>query len=185
MHDDGTMSHQPEPQTPPVPAVPPGRAGVGLDLVHVPTLAHQLTIPGTVFAERAFTARELREAVRRSDATGSLQAEHLAARWAAKEAFIKAWSQATSTLAGGPVPPVIAPEAVDWRQIEVVTDRWGRPALRLSGEVARAVASSLGQADAAGARWPVSLTHDGSWAAAIVLAPEPATTDGIEQACSN
>ena len=43
------------------PAASPGRSmAVGMDLVHVPGLAHQLTIPGTVFAERAFTARELR-----------------------------------------------------------------------------------------------------------------------------
>lgn len=184
MRDDGAMSHQPEPLMPPVPALPPGCAGAGLDLVDVSSLAHQLTIPGTVFAERAFTARELREAVRRSDATGSLQAEHLAARWAAKEAFIKAWSQAVSTAAGGPVPPVIAPDEVDWRQIEVVTDRWGRPSLRLSGEVAQAVARSLGPGADDAARWPVSLTHDGSWAAAIVLAPGPGAAHEAEQPCS-
>ena len=68
-----------------------GAAGVGLDLVHVPGLAEQVTRPGTVFAERVFTARERREARRRSEDTGSTEAEHLAARWAAKEAFIKAW----------------------------------------------------------------------------------------------
>lgn len=161
-----------EPQLPPV---PPGQGepptGAGLDLVSVPAFAHQLTIPGTVFAERAFTPRELREAVRRSDATGSLQAEHLAARWAAKEAFIKAWSQAVNQVVGTAVAPLIEPELLDWQQIEVVSDRWGRPGLYLSGQVAAAVAASLGPDAADGARWLVSLTHDGGWAAAIVLAP--------------
>ena len=104
-----------------------GAAGVGLDLVHVPGLVEQVTRPGTVFAERVFTARERREARRRSEDTGSTEAEHLAARWAAKEAFIKAWSQALNTRAGEASAPVIVPDDVDWSDIEVVTDRWGRP----------------------------------------------------------
>ncbi|WP_413227770.1 holo-ACP synthase [Actinomyces marmotae] len=157
------------------PDAPTGIAGaVGMDLVHVPGLAHQLTIPGTVFAERAFTARELREAQRRADRTGALVAEPLAARWAAKESFIKAWSQALIARArdgrgGGGTAPVIAPESVDWREIEIVSDRWGRPSLSLTGAIADAVESSLGPGAASPGHWPVSLTHDGDWAAAIVL----------------
>ena len=145
-----------------------GAAGVGLDLVHVPGLVEQVTRPGTVFAERVFTARERREARRRSEDTGSTEAEHLAARWAAKEAFIKAWSQALNPRAGGASAPVIVP--VDWSDIEVVTDRWGRPSLRLRGAIARAVETSLGEGSGRPGAWPVSLTHDGDWAAAIVLA---------------
>lgn len=159
-----------EPHLPEVPVPPgPGVLGVGTDLVHVPAFAHQLTIPGTVFAERAFTARELREVRRRVDATGSLQAEHLAARWAAKEALVKAWSQAANTLAGTAVPPSLSPESLDWREIEVVTDRWGRPQLRLAGTVRDAVEQALGRGSAETRCWPVSLTHDDDWAAAVVL----------------
>ena len=33
---------------------------VGTDLVHIPGFSAQLEQPGTVFAQRAFTARELR-----------------------------------------------------------------------------------------------------------------------------
>ncbi|MGK2348197.1 holo-ACP synthase AcpS [Actinomyces sp. W5033] len=157
-----------EPHLPEVP-VPACVLGVGTDLVHVPALAHQLTIPGTVFAERAFTARELREARRRADAAGSLQAEHLAARWAAKEALVKAWSQAANTVAGRAVPPALVPESLDWREIEVVTDRWGRPGLRLTGQVAAGVERALGAGASEPGCWPVSLTHDGDWAAAVVL----------------
>lgn len=155
--------------------------GVGLDLVDVSGLAHQLTIPGTVFAERAFTPRELREARRRSDTIGSLQAEHLAARWAAKEAFIKAWSAAVNTVGGGAVPPIIAPTAIDWREIEVASDRWGRPSMNLHGVVLSAVEQSVGAGASGSARWPVSLTHDGDWAAAVVLCLEPlADADGTQ-----
>ena len=134
-----------------------GAAGVGLDLVHVPGLVEQVTRPGTVFAERVFTARERREARRRSEDTGSTEAEHLAARWAAKEAFIKAWSQALNTRAGGAYAPGLGTRDGDGADMAVVTDPW-------------AVETSLGEGSGRPGAWPVSLTHDGDWAAAIVLA---------------
>ena len=161
-----------DPRLPGLTGPPGGGLAVGTDLVHVPGLAEQLGQPGTVFAERAFTPRERREAARRSREKGSAQAEHLAARWAAKESFVKAWSQALVLRAratGASAAPVIAPGAVDWRQVEVVSDRWGRPSLHLVGEVADAVEASLGAGSAEPGRWPVSLTHDGNWAAAVVL----------------
>ena len=145
---------------------------VGTDLVHVPGFSAQLDQPGTVFAQRTFTARELREARRRSQERGSIPAQHLAARWAAKESFIKAWSQAHVLRArsrGTSASPAILAEDVDWREIEVVTDRWGRPSLRLSGTVAHAVERSLGEEVSTPGCWPVSLSHDGDYAAAIVL----------------
>ena len=128
---------------------------VGTDLVHIPGFSAQLEQPGSVFAQRAFTARELREA-----------------RWAAKESFIKAWSQAHVLRAksrGTSTSPVILAEDVDWREIEVVTDRWGRPSLRLSGTIAHAVGRSLGEEVSTPGCWPVSMSHDGDYAAAIVL----------------
>ena len=145
---------------------------VGTDLVHVPGFSAQLEQPGTVFAQRTFTARELREARRRSQERGSSPAQLLAARWAAKESFIKAWSQAHVLRArsrGTSASPAILAEDVDWREIEVVTDRWGRPSLRLSGTVAHAVERSLGEEVSTPGCWPVSLSHDGDYAAAIVL----------------
>ena len=164
------MTGSPAPHLPPVPDAGGRVLGAGLDLVHVPALADQLTVAGTVFAEGAFTARERREADRRARQCGSLPAEHLAARWAAKEAFVKAWSAAANAVAGGAVAPALAPEAVDWREIEVLADRWGRPGLRLGGRVLDAVERSLGAGAGAASRWPVSLSHDGHWAGAIVLA---------------
>ena len=163
-----------EPQLPAIPRTSSGATvlTVGTDLVHVPGFSAQLDQPGTVFAQRTFTARELREARRRSQERGSSPAQHLAARWAAKESFIKAWSQAHVLRArsrGMSTSPVILAEDVDWREIEVVTDRWGRPSLRLSGTVAHAVERSLGEEVSTPGCWPVSLSHDGDYAAAIVL----------------
>ena len=90
--------------------------GVGIDLVSIPEFAEQVDQPGTVFAE-TFTPGERRDAADKS----SSAARHLAARWAAKEAVIKAWSG--SRFAKRPV----LPEGIH-RDIEVVTDMWGRPA---------------------------------------------------------
>ncbi len=87
-------------------------------------------------------------------------ARHLAARWAVKEAVVKAWSAA---LYG--TPPPISPDLLVWSEIETVCDAWGRPAVRLSGEVAGQVAATVGE----GARWNVSLSHDGDSAVAFVV----------------
>ena len=78
------------PRLPPVPDAGGRVLGAGLDLVHVPGLADQLAVAGSVFAQRAFTPRERREAARRARQCGSRPAEHLAARWATKETLVKA-----------------------------------------------------------------------------------------------
>jgi holo-[acyl-carrier protein] synthase len=125
--------------------------GVGLDIVSIPGFAEQMRQPGTRFAE-AFTAGERRDA-----RSGAGDAERsLAARWAAKEAVIKAWS--VSRFARRPALPMIVHS-----DIEVVTDNWGRPAIRLSG----AIGDFLAQA-----RIHVSLTHDGDTAAAVAILEE-------------
>ncbi len=126
--------------------------GVGIDVVSIPEFAEQVDLPGTVFAE-TFTPGERRDAADRS----SLAARHLAARWAAKEAVIKAWSG--SRFARQPV----LPEGIH-RDIEVVTDRWGRPKVRLTGAVAEHLA---------GVVIHVSLTHDGDTAAAVAILETP------------
>ncbi|GAB3663869.1 hypothetical protein GCM10027596_27590 [Nocardioides korecus] len=122
----------------------PRAAGVGVDVVAVTAFAAQLAEPGTRFA-RAFTPGE-RRAARRGGRSASQEAQGLAARWAAKEAVLKAWS---STHFGG--PEVIDPAAVDLREIEVVTDAWGRPGVRLHGAIGAALA---------GRRVLLSLSHD-------------------------
>lgn len=130
---------------------------LGTDLVHVPGFAQQLREPGTRFGE-AFTAAERRAARRRAEVSGQ-EAQHLAGRWAAKEAFIKAWS---AGLYGSPNP--VAVEDLVWQYIEVVSDQWGRPGLRLHEPLASAVAESVGEV-----HWSVSLSHDGEYATATVL----------------
>lgn len=122
--------------------------GVGIDVVSIPDFAEQVDQPGTVFAE-TFTPGERRDAADKS----SMAARHLAARWAAKEAVIKAWSG--SRFARRPM----LPEGI-YRDIEVITDMWGRPKVRLSGEIAKHLAEVTIH---------VSLTHEGGTAAAVAI----------------
>lgn len=103
--------------------------GVGVDVVSISAFAGQLEEPGTRFG-RAFTPAERRTAAH----AGGGPAPSLAARWAAKEAVVKAWS---STHFGH--PDVIDPAHVDLREIEVRRDRWGRPEVRLHGTIARSM----------------------------------------------
>lgn len=122
--------------------------GLGVDLVFVPDFAAQLEVPGTRFAT-SFTPGEMTDAHGR----GTDPERHLAARWAAKEAVIKAWSAAVYG-----TPPVLA-EAIH-RDIEVVTDAWGRPRIRLHGEISEHLDAGC---------LHVSLSHDGDYAFAQAL----------------
>lgn len=121
-------------------------------MVSIPDFAEQVDRPGTVFAE-TFTPGERRDAADKS----SSAARHLAARWAAKEAVIKAWSG--SRFAKRPA----LPEGIH-RDIEVVTDMWGRPKVRLTGDIAEHLRE---------ATIHVSLTHEGDTAAAVAVIEEP------------
>jgi len=150
--------------------------GVGIDLVDVSGFAEQLDAPGTRFELHAFSAGERAEV----GSTDPTRARRLAARYAAKEAFVKAWS--TSRFGRAPALP-----AWDLSEVEVVSDAHGRPSIRLSGAIAAAVRGQLGD------HWTahVSLTHDGPMAAAVVVLEGPAESalaalqDAVEDAHSD
>jgi holo-[acyl-carrier protein] synthase len=132
---------------------------VGLDIVTTTTFAEQLADPASAFVQATFSAGEQRAA----RGAGELRAQRLAARFAAKEAFVKAWSGARA----GHAPAL---GSVDLREIEVVDDGYGRPALRLHGAVAAALeqlAAELGIATPLRAH--ISLSHDPPTAAAVVV----------------
>jgi holo-[acyl-carrier protein] synthase len=134
--------------------------GVGLDVVDVAAFAEQLADPASGFLTGTFRPAERR---RGGDHGGDerRRALHLAGRFAAKEAFVKAWSSARRGH-----PPALDPAELDLRDIEVVDDGFGRPALRLHGAVRRAVAElASGGAPAA----HLSISHDGGVAAAVVV----------------
>lgn len=133
--------------------------GLGVDLVDVAAFTTQLDEPGSSFADGTFTAGERRDA---RDSPGDT-ALALAARFAAKEAFVKAWSVSRI----GRAPQLPGP--LDLRQIEVVHDPFGRPSLALHGTVASAVREALGPDTTV----HLSLSHDGPGAVAVVLLETP------------
>jgi holo-[acyl-carrier protein] synthase len=129
-------------------------AGIGIDVVDCARFAELLKEPGTAFSERVFTPQE--RAVAHARPSGAPHV-HLAARYAAKEACVKAISQA---LAPAPLPAALA----DLSEIEIICDTELRPYLALRGRV-------RGLAEQAGIRHlHVSLSHDGPVATAFVLA---------------
>ena len=131
--------------------------GLGTDLVAIQPFAEQLEASGTQFL-KVFTGAERRAVARRARVTGN-EAEHFAARWAAKEAFVKAWSAA---LYGKANP--ISEEDLEWKEIEVVAGALRRPSLRLSGTVHDAVHEGLGEICI-----HVSMSHDAGYATATVI----------------
>jgi len=132
-----------------------GVLGVGLDVVDVAAFTDQLGDAASGFVAGTFTPAEQAGA----PAEPARRAWHLAGRFAAKEAFVKAWSGARR----GQHPELAA---VDLREVEVVADRHGRPGLVLHGAVRAGVARLCpgGQV-----RAHVSLSHDGPVAAAVVV----------------
>lgn len=131
---------------------------IGVDLVHIPAFEEQLGRPGSTF-DSVFSPLELRVATTKASRGPRGRAEHLAGRWAAKEAFIKAWSQA---LYGKPAP--LAEEHVNWRHIEIAPDRWGRVAYSIAPELDQIVTGSIGGYSA-----QLSISHDGDYATATCL----------------
>lgn len=124
---------------------PAGVLGVGTDLVEVARVRAALgRQPG--LRERLFTEEEWAYAQRHRDPM-----PHLAARFAAKEAVMKALGVGWGRHAA-------------WHEIEVVRERGGPPRIELSGSAA-ATARRLGIV-----RLSLSLTHAANLAMAFVVA---------------
>lgn len=119
---------------------------VGIDLVSVQAVADSVRDHADRYLKRVYTEDELADC-RTPD---GVDAERLAARFAAKEAAMKVLRPAD--------------QGVPWQAIEVRRDPGGWPTLTLSG-----LAAEL--ADEAGvAGLEVSLTHEGAYASAVVVA---------------
>jgi holo-[acyl-carrier protein] synthase len=121
--------------------------GVGLDVVNTDRVVRALAAHGRRFEQRVYTPAELADCAERGD-----RIQALAARFAAKEAFLKALGIGFT---GG----------ISLTQIEVMKadGQEGRPALRLG---ARAAA----RADERGVqRVHLSLSHQPGLAAAVVV----------------
>lgn len=119
--------------------------GIGTDIVPVDRIARLVADHGDRFLRRWFTPPEIEYCLGKAH-----PGRHFAARFAAKEAVVKALPQ----LWDGPLP---------WRSIEIVPGPSGAPSVRLTGAFGRAAAG-------AGVRGVcVSLSHCDDYATATAL----------------
>ncbi len=117
--------------------------GLGVDIVELGRIRDVLERHGERFLQRILTADERRYCALHRD-----QVPHVAARFAAKEAALKALGTGWS---GG----------IHWTDVEVVREPSGKPTLALHGEALKR--------QGAEARWHLSLTHDRGNAVAVAV----------------
>ena len=110
--------------------------GHGIDIVSVTRVAEMLEEHGQRFLDRCFTAAEQTYCAK----SEKRYHEHLAGRFAVKEAILKVLGTGWR---GG----------IQWTDMEVLPNALGQPLLTLTGEAA-AVAEKLGIT-----RWHVSISH--------------------------
>lgn len=119
--------------------------GTGIDIAEVPRIAASIERFGGRFLHRVFTASEIRYCESKAN-----RAERYAARFAAKEAAMKALGTGWS-------------RGVRWRDIEVSREPGGRPTILFHGKAAE-FAARLGATHIA-----LSLSHTTEQAIAQVI----------------
>ena len=127
-----------------------GPVEVGIDIIEIERVGQVLAKHGQRFLERVYTPRE-RERY-------GTRVQELAARFAAKEATMKALGTGI--------------RGVRWRDIEVLPNRRGKPILILH-ETARRRAAMLGLT-----HFSISLTHSRGDAMAVVVATKGPSRTG-------
>ena len=105
-------------------------AGLGHDVVNVAQFAEQMR-DGDGW-RKLFSVRELRQCSLLAEAKHDDEALHIAARWAVKEAVIKAWCEA---LAGCNTDYPYTLDNMPWPEIEILDDSHGCPRVELAQEV--------------------------------------------------
>ena len=119
--------------------------GTGIDVVDISRFERFVRENNNLLFNRLFTPQELAYCV-----TKKRSAQHLAIRFAAKEAFLKAIGTGLR-------------DGLAWRDMEVVNDQSGKPELKLSGK-----AEELFRLNGL-VRTFLSLSHDGNYAIASVI----------------
>jgi len=122
--------------------------GIGTDLVEVERIKNELASHGEKFIEMLFTQSEVIYCTRAENI--GIQAQCFAARFAAKEAFLKALG---SGLRGG----------LQWKDVEVVNNELGKPEIRIQ-KTAKQVCEKAGIN-----KIHVSLSHTKESAIAIII----------------
>lgn len=90
-------------------------AGTGIDIVEIPRMHDAIKKWGDSFISKVFTAREVKYSTSKR-----FSAQHFAARFAAKEAVVKAFGEPSKF-------------PIRWTDIEVVNDAEGKPVIEFRG----------------------------------------------------
>jgi holo-[acyl-carrier protein] synthase len=117
----------------------------GVDIIEVSRIKNAALRWKENFLKRIFTDKELRYSRERTTSY-----EHLAARFAAKEAVLKALGNGLTN-------------RVEWKDIEVWNDESGKPNVRLDGEVKK-IAKKFGASDII-----ISMSHTRTYAVANAI----------------
>ena len=120
--------------------------GIGTDIIEIERIERILVRHPERFKATVYTEEELRYSQSRRQ-----QSEHLAGRWAAKEAVLK-------TLGTGWI------KGITWKDVAVHNDPSGKPTIILSGG-AEMIANSLGISEV-----QISISHCKSYAIAYAVA---------------
>ncbi len=119
--------------------------GIGFDLVQVSRIRDALRRWGERFQNKVFTPGEIRYSLGKRN-----PAPHFAARFAAKEAFVKALG-------------IGVRRGVHWKDVEVQRGPLGRPGLKIHGRAVEICRKE--RIDG----FFLSLTHDGDYSGAMVV----------------
>jgi holo-[acyl-carrier protein] synthase len=118
--------------------------GIGIDMIEVDRVREKID-RNVAFRDAVFSAEEIAWCERQAN-----KSENYAARFAAKEAFLKATGRGLAL-------------GYDLANIEVINDTWGRPLMRLSGVYLEEASKSNWN------RIHVTLSHLKQTACAVVI----------------
>ena len=121
-----------------------GLLSVGVDIIEIRRIGAVMDRWGQRFLDRIFTPAEVNSCRGR--------AEELAVRFAAKEAVSKALGTGL--------------RGIGWREMEIYSDAWGKPLVRLHGRAA------VRARDIGLVQFAVSLSHCDDYAVAFVVASD-------------
>ena len=119
--------------------------GTGVDIVEISRIRQAANKWKGKFLDRVFTTNELNYSNRKK-----FIYQHLAARFAAKEAVLKAFGDSSIN-------------KMEWKEIEIINNKDGRPMVRVKGEVKRTM-NKRGVYDII-----VSLSHTKNYAVANAI----------------
>ena len=119
--------------------------GTGVDIVEISRIRQAANKWKDKFLDRVFTSNELNYSNGKK-----FMYQHLAARFAAKEAVLKAFGDSSIN-------------KMEWKEIEIINNKDGRPIVRLKGEAKRTI-NKRGVYDII-----VSLSHTKNYAVANAI----------------